>query len=140
MGRNRYVVAGALLAVLSACGGNGTGFNKAATVDDCPGEVCTVTFPAKARNNQSSSGGPPTQVLGVQAQLFSIAGGQANFRIDDQPVAIEAGKRKTVGDLTVQAVSILDTEAVLKISKAEPKAKSTAKPASSAKATSKPKS
>lgn len=133
MGGIRYVVAGALaLTVLSACGGNGTGFNKAATVDDCPGEVCTVTFPAKARNNQSSSGGAPAQVLGVQAQLFSIAGGQASFRINEQPVTIEAGNKKTVGDLTVQGVSVIDTEAVVKISRTKAK--------SAAKATSKPKS
>jgi hypothetical protein len=140
MGRIRYVVTGAFaLAVLSACGGNGTGFNKAATVS-CSGDDCTVTYPAKARNNQSSSGGAPAQVLGVQAQLYSIAGGQANFRIADQPVTIEAGKKKTVGDLTVQAVSITDTEAVLKISKGKAKAKSTAKPKASAKATSTSKS
>lgn len=125
MTMGRFVVLGAALLALTACGDRGTGGTKEQAAVDCAGEVCTVSYPAKARNNQSSSGGPPAQVLGVATQLFSISGGQANFRIDEQPVTLEVGKKTTVGDLSVQAVEIIDTKVVLKISRTATSATST---------------
>ncbi len=117
MGICRFVVPVAALLTLTACGGGAGGTSKQATLD-CQGSTkCTVTYPAKARNNQSSSGGPPAEVLGVQTQLFSIAGGMANFRIADTPVSLEQGEKKKVGNLSVQAVEVTSTSAVLTYTK-----------------------
>jgi hypothetical protein len=132
MRTGRFVAVAALL-TLAACGGRGTGGTNEAANVACEGDVCTVTYPAKARNNQSSSGGPPAQVLGVETKLFSISGGAANFRIADEPVSLEAGKKTTVGDLSIQAISVEDTAAVLKISKGASKAEATPKATAKAK-------
>lgn len=110
----RTAVLGIAVTAVAGCGGGGT--DRAATLD-CRGSTCTVAYPAKARNNQSSSGGPPAEVLGVQTQLFSISGGQALFRIADQSVTLEPNKKQKVGPFTVEAVDLTDTSAVVRYTK-----------------------
>lgn len=76
-----------------------------------------VTYPAKARNNQGSSGYGPAEVLGQSTQLFQIAGGEATMRIAEQEVHLKAGEKKKAGPLEVQAVEVTDTSVVLKYTK-----------------------
>lgn len=105
----------ALVATLVAVTGCGGGAPDATVA--CEGSTCTVTYPAKARNNQSSSGYGPAEVLGENTQLFKIATGEATFRIAGQEVRLKAGQKKRAGPLNVQAVEITDTSVVLKYSK-----------------------
>lgn len=100
--------------VVTGCGSGGS--SKEATVA-CEGGTCTVTYPAKARNNQASSGGPPAEVFGEKTQLFSIAAGEATFRIADEEVRLAAGGTKKLGPFTVRAVEVTDTSAVLTYTK-----------------------
>lgn len=107
--RAGFALVGALF-VVTGCGG------RDATVA-CEGSTCTVTYPAKARNNQASSGYGPVEVLGETTQLFRIAGGEATLRISDREVHLTAGKTQRVGPFTVQGVEITDTSAVLTYTK-----------------------
>lgn len=102
------------LVVIAGCGAGGG--DKEASVA-CEGSQCTVTYPAKARNNQASSGYGPAEVFGVQTQLFGISGGQATFRIDGQEAILQPGKPKKVGSLSVVAVELTDTSATIKYTK-----------------------
>ncbi|MGQ0845225.1 MAG: hypothetical protein ACT4QF_13945 [Sporichthyaceae bacterium] len=108
----------ALVATCFAVTGCGSGGSDKKATMACEGASCTVTYPAKARNNQSSSGGPPAEVFGEQTQLFGIAGGQATFRIANEEVRLTAGAKREVGPFTVQALEVTDTSVVLKYTKA----------------------
>jgi hypothetical protein len=127
--RGAALTAVAMGLLLSGCGQKNGGATAAPT-SQCTGNTCKVTFPAVFRNNQGSTGGPGTTVLGVDAQLFSMSQGSALMRVNNQSVTIAQGASQTVGDITVKAVTLAETSAVITFTKgtvttpqATPKAK-----------------
>jgi hypothetical protein len=128
--RGAALTAVAMGLLLSGCGQKNGGATAAPT-SQCTGDTCTVTFPAVYRNNQGSTGGPGTTVLGVDAQLFSMGQGQALMRVNGQSVTITEGASQTVGDITVKAVTLAQTSAVITFTKGA--AAATAKPTAKAK-------
>jgi hypothetical protein len=128
--RGAALTAVAMGLLLSGCGQSNGGATAAPT-SQCTGDTCTVTFPAVYRNNQGSTGGPGTTVLGVEAQLFSMGQGSALMRVNGQSVTLAQGASQTVGDITVKAVTLAQTSAVITFSKgavaATPKATAKAK-------------
>jgi hypothetical protein len=107
------VAAMAVLLCGTGCSGAG-GTDRAASVSCDDTTTCTVGYPAKARNNQSSSGGPPAEVFGRQTQLFSISGGQALLRIAEEPVTLTVGDKRRVGDIVAEALEVTETLVVLR--------------------------
>ncbi|MGQ0842841.1 MAG: hypothetical protein ACT4QF_01780 [Sporichthyaceae bacterium] len=108
-------IAAALTVLLCSTGCSGAGGTDRAASVSCDGTAtCTVGYPAKARPNQSSSGGPPAQVFGHQTQLFSISGGQALLRIAEQPVTLTVGDKRRVGDIVAEAIEVTETLVVLR--------------------------
>jgi hypothetical protein len=130
--RGAALTAVAMGLLLSGCGQKNGGATAAPT-SQCTGNTCTVTFPAVFRNNQGSTGGPGTTVLGVDAQLFSMGQGQALMRVNGQSVTIAQGASQTVGDLTVKAVTLAETSAVITFTKGVSKRLATPKPTAKAK-------
>jgi hypothetical protein len=129
--RGAAVTAVAMGLLLSGCGQKNGGATAAPT-SQCTGDSCTVTFPAKYRNNQGSTGGPGTTVLGVDAQLFSMSQGSALMRVNGQSVSLNQGQSQTVGDLTVKVISLAEESAVVSFTKGAASTKAT--PTATAKA------
>jgi hypothetical protein len=129
--RGAVLSAAALGLLLSGCGQKNGGATAAPT-SQCTGDTCTVTFPAKYRNNQGSTGGPGTTVLGVDAQLFSISQGAALMRVNGQSLSLNAGQSQKVGDLTVKVISLAEESAVVSFTKGAA-ATATGKPTAKAK-------
>ena len=119
MSRNIAVTIGcSALLLLAGCGNaESTGGTDAKPTSTCAGTTCTVTFPAKHRNNQGSEGGPGTTVFGVDAQLETIEQGQGLFKVGGGPLTLAEGATGKAGGLTVTVVTLAPESAVVKFTK-----------------------
>jgi hypothetical protein len=107
-----------VLVALAACGQSNAGESAKPTTSNCSATACTVSYPAKARNNQASAGGPGISVLGVDTQLVELGQGAALMRIGSTSANIEQGKSATLAGLTATVTSLTSTEAVVAYKKA----------------------
>lgn len=108
-----------VLVALAACGQSNAGESAKPTTSNCSATACTVTYPAKARNNQASAGGPGISVLGVDTKLVEIGQGAALMQIGSSPATnIEQGKSTTQAGLTATVTTLTSTEAVVAYKKA----------------------
>jgi hypothetical protein len=106
------------LVLIAACGQSAGGATAAPTTSNCSVTACTVTYPAKARNNQDSIGGPGIQVLGVDTKLFTIGQGAALMRVGDGSMTLNQGQSQKQAGMVVKVLSLSDTAAVVTFTKA----------------------
>ena len=116
--RTKVVVLVPVVVALAACGQSNAGETAKPTQSNCSATACTVTYPAKARNNQASAGGPGISVLGVDTQLVEIGQGAALMKIGSGSATISQGQSATQSGLTATVTSLTDTQAVVTFKKA----------------------
>lgn len=114
----KFVVFLSGLALLGACGQSAGGESASPTMSNCSATACTVSYPAKARNNQDSSGGPGITVLGVDTQLETIGQGAALFRVGTTSLNLTEGQSATQAGLGVKLTSLTPSQAVVTFTKA----------------------
>lgn len=107
----------ATVSLLAGCGKENTGGTDAKPTSSCTASTCTVTFPAKARNNQASMGGTGLDVFGVSTALAEIAQGEALLKIGPGSISVAQGETATSNGLTVKVISLSETQAVVSFTK-----------------------
>lgn len=103
---------------MAACGQSSGGASAAPTTSNCSATACTVSYPAKARNDQASTGGPGITVLGVETKLETIAQGAALMRVGAGAVTLTPGESVTQAGVVAKLTSMSETQAVVSFTKA----------------------
>jgi hypothetical protein len=106
------------LLLLGTCGQSSGGATAPPTTANCSATTCTVTYPAKARNGQASTGGPGITVLGVDTQLMTIGQRAALMKVGTGSVTLTQGESGTQAGVVAKLMSMSDTQAVVTFTKA----------------------
>jgi hypothetical protein len=114
----KLMVVSAGLTLVGACGQSNQGVTAKPTTSNCSATACTVSYPAKARNNQDSTGGPGITVLGVDTQLATIGQGAALLKVGSGSVSLTQGESVTQAGLVAKLDNLSATEAVVTFKKA----------------------
>ncbi|WP_432544531.1 hypothetical protein [Kineococcus sp. SYSU DK002] len=96
----------ALLLAVAVLTGCASGDSSGAT--DCTLDGCTITYP-RSQDDAAVS------VLGVEARLAGVGDGTVDLEVAGQDVSLAVGTSAEVGGLTVEAVSVTDSEVVVSV-------------------------
>lgn len=83
-----------------ACGSGGS-------QTSCGIDGCTITFPR--------SGETAVSVLGIEARLVGVQGGNAELLVAGQRITVPVGGQTEAGGFTVGVESVSDTEVVVRV-------------------------
>ena len=93
----------ALVFASAACGGGGQGGSSTS----CGLDGCTITF--------QRSGDAAVSVLGVEARLVGVQGGNAELVVAGQQITVPVGAQTDAGGFTVGVESVTDTEVIARV-------------------------
>ena len=96
----RAAAAIAVALALTACAGGGS-------QTQCGTDGCTVTFPR--------TGDATVSVLGIDARLLGVQGGNAELDVEGQRIVVPVGGETTAGGFTVGVTEVTDTAVTVRI-------------------------